>query len=93
MYNHEKSKIIAEKYLDNLLEQICDTVNLKIADWDIDKTLLKAIVYSPNAQNPDCLELCASYDECYALLKNLKIKVDPRYRWFIQIIEHIKTNN
>ena len=91
MHNYEKSKIIAEKYLDNLLEELCEKVNLKIADWDLDKNLLKAVITSPKAKTVDCLNLFASYDECYKLLKSLKIKIDPRYRWFTQITEHIKT--
>jgi REP element-mobilizing transposase RayT len=91
MHSYEKSKIIAEKYLDNLLEQICEKVNLKIADWDLDKNLLKALISSPKTKTVACLNLLASYDECYRLLKSLKIKIDPRYRWFTQITEHIKT--
>jgi REP element-mobilizing transposase RayT len=91
--NYEKSKIIAEKYLDDLLEELCETVNLRIADWDMDSNLLKAITASPESKSIACLRLCASYDECYSLLKSLKIKIAPRYRWFIKIHEHIKTKN
>jgi hypothetical protein len=89
MYNHEKSKIIAEKHLDNLLEQLCEQVNLQILDWDMDKTLLKAIISNPKIKNSNCLKLCAAYDEAYKLMKALKIKIDTRYRWFTQITEHI----
>lgn len=91
MYNHEKSKTVAEKYLDNLLAQLCEKVNLQILDWDMDKTLLKAIISNPKVKSIDCLKLCVAYDEAYKLMKTLKIKIDTRYRWFTQITEH--TNN
>lgn len=86
-------KGIAELHIFNILKSICKTLKIPIEEWTVDKNLLIAILKNIDSADNECMTKCMLYDNSYRLAKSLKIKIDPKYRWFLNIKEHIKQNN
>ena len=80
----------AEKHLLRLLEEVCQAVDIRIADWDVDKELFIAVISSPSEKLNKSIRLLEKYDECYLLLKTLDISVAAKFRWFTNIKEHVQ---
>jgi hypothetical protein len=88
--NEIDQKDTAEQKLMSLLDKICLAVNIHISDWDLDKELFIALMGSPSEKLRKCEHILEEYDKYYQLLKDLNISVDPKYRWFTNIKEHIQ---
>ena len=83
-------KEIAEKHLRNLLDKVCQSVDIRLSEWDVDKELFLAIINSPKARARKRCQAFVDYDRSYLLLKELDVKIPARYRWFTNIIQHIQ---
>ena len=84
-------KAKAEKYLDAQLDKICNSVDIQLSEWNLDKQLLKAIINSPSVGSKRSLKSYSEYDLSYSLIEELGVKVSSKYRWFTNIAEY-KTN-
>lgn len=80
---------IADKYLRGLLDKACLSLDIRTADWDLDKTLYASLINSPKIKTKKSLVLFSNFDHCYTLLKELKIDVNIKYKWFTDIHKHI----
>lgn len=81
-------KAKAEKYLGAQLDKICNSVDIQLSEWNLDKQLLKAIVNSHSAGNKTALKRFSEYDLSYSLIEELGVKVSSKYRWFTNIAEY-----
>jgi hypothetical protein len=82
-----------EQYLYRLLDKMCLTVGLQLAEWDVDegRSLMEAIVDNCNADSKKALKSYEIYDECFHLLKAVGISVNSKYDWFTHL-KQIVTN-
>lgn len=80
----------AEKYLRRLLDKICQAVDIRLSEWDVDKDLFVAVLNSPKQKLLKSYQACADYSECYMLLKELNIKIPAKYHWFANILDYIQ---
>ena len=81
-------KAKAEKYLYELLDNMCRSVDIQLSEWNLDKQLLKAIINSPSAGNKRSLKKYSEYDLSYSLINELGIRVSSKYRWFTNIADY-----
>jgi hypothetical protein len=88
-----KQKKIAEAHLDALLVKICLSVGIQLAEWEINKDLLLAVINNPKATKAQAQKQYVAYDSCYKLIKNLNVRVSSKYRWFTNIKEIIQQKN
>ena len=83
-------KQVAENILYDLIEDICDIVNINISEWYLDKQLFEVIVHSSDKTDVNFIKACYAYDCCYGLSKALNLDIDPKYCWFTNLT---KTTN
>lgn len=76
-------KKITELFLYELIEDICNLINLNISEWYLDKKLYEVILNSADKSNLDFIAACHAYDCCFNLSVALDIDVDPKYYWFL----------
>lgn len=88
-----KQKKVAETHLNTLLVKICLSAGIQLAEWEINKDLLLAVINSPKATRARIQNQYVAYDSCYKLIKNLNIGVSAKYRWFTNIKEIIQQKN
>lgn len=89
--SHElEQKQKAEKRLNQLLDNICQAVDIRTVEWDFDKELFIAIISSSHKKLERSMKSLKDYDDYYALIKELGISIDAKYRWFTNIKEHIQ---
>ena len=81
-------KAKAEKYLYELLDKMCSSVDIQLSEWNLDKQLLKAIISSLSAGNKRSIKKSSEYDLSYTLINELGIRVSSKYRWFTNIAEY-----
>jgi hypothetical protein len=81
-------KEIAEKHLHDLLDKVCQSVDLRLSEWNVDKDLFLAIINSPKAKARKKCQAFVDYDRSYLLLKKLNIRIPAKYRWFTNITQH-----
>jgi hypothetical protein len=77
-----------ERSLNRLLDKICLSVGLQLADWDIDDDpvrLVQAILDSDKLDSPKAFKSYEIYDECFNLLKAVGITVDYKYNWYTNL--------
>jgi hypothetical protein len=87
--DENKQTLKAEKKLGELLDKICQALDIRLAEWDLDKALFVAIVSSSEERLARSAEACQAYDKYYQCLKDLGINVGTQYRWFTDIQKHI----
>jgi hypothetical protein len=80
----------AEKHLYALLDKACQSVDIQLGEWDVDKKLFMAIISSPKASSRKSRQLFVDYDNSYLLLKELEIKIPTKYSWFTNTLDHIQ---
>lgn len=80
---------IAEKYLDRQLDKICLGLNIQVEEWNKDKELLLLILKHPKARSVYQKKRYDQYDTVYKMIKELHIKINPKYRWFTNIATHL----
>lgn len=74
------NKNVIEKRLVNLISQMCATVGLQPAEWDIDRELLAAIKSSRKVES--LVDLCQKYDSFYEVAGSLNVELNPIYSRF-----------
>ena len=80
----------AEKHMTELLDDICEVVDIRLEEWDMNKKLLEAIISSKNSSRKENLSVYEKYDSSYNLIKKLNVRLDSKYRWFTNITDHVK---
>jgi hypothetical protein len=85
---HYREKI-ADKYLRDLLDKACLSVDIQLDEWDMNRTLYKSLIEAPKIKSKKSLMLFSNFDNCYNLLKELNIRVNVKYKWFTDIQNHI----
>jgi hypothetical protein len=80
---------LADKYLRALLDSACDSIDIQLDEWDMNKELYQTIIKAPKIKSKRSLALFSNFDHCYNLLKELKIRVNVKYKWFTDIQNHI----
>ena len=81
----ETQQQVAEKYLYDILDNICKATDIQLSEWEVNQELLKAILANPKIKHKDTLAICAQYDTGYRLIYRLNIRTAPKYKWFTSI--------
>lgn len=85
-----------EQRLHRLLDKICLSVGLQLAEWDIEtdaEKLVCAILDSVKVDSAKALKSYEIYDECFHLLKAVGIDVNHKYNWFTNLKQLINNKN
>lgn len=76
----KNNKKIIEAQLTVVLSKICKKLGMRLAEWDLDEALYKAIL--PHAKDAALLDLFTKYDTLYDVAEVMHVDVNSALVWF-----------
>lgn len=83
---YKNNKKIIEGILDKVLKQICRSVDLSLEEWDDFEELYKLV--RNHHRFSKLGNLADLYDKQYMIAEQMKVRIDPKYSWFKNLLKN-----